>query len=173
MAGFNFTTTSGDGKFRIGQKPSVFINGAEFTLTECVTGVWKDENGNIINKDDSNSIRFKTSLSGDIDDALNINKLLNRRRIVYDADGHANILYDFEGHADLMKFIEKEIGRDEKNSALLKGSAKSVGEKVLDFYKGKTFVVKEVECFFKTIKDGVEKLELPISPVCVISIKKS
>ena len=173
MAGFNFEPTSGDGKFRIGQKPSVFINGAEFTLTECVTGVWKDENGNIINKDDSNSIRFKTSLSGDIDDALNINKLLNRRRIVYDADGHASVLYDFEGHAELTNFIEKTIGRDKDNAVLLNGTAKSVGEAVLDFYKGKTFVVKEVECFFKTIKDGVEKLELPISPVCVISIKNS
>lgn len=173
MAGFNFEPTTGEGKFRIGRKPSVFINGAEFTLTEVITGVWKDETGTIINKDDSNSIRFKTSLSQDIDDSLNIKKLLDGRRIVYDADGHASILYDFEGHADLLNFIEKEIGRDKDNAVLLNGTAKSVGEKILDFYKGKTFVVKEVEVFFKTIKDGVEKLELPISPVCVISIKKS
>lgn len=171
MAGFNFTTTSGDGKFRIGLRPSVLVNGAEFTLTECVTGIWKDDNGNIINKDDSCSIRFKTSLSDSIEDAVNINKFLNRRRVVYDENGRAKILYDFEGHADLMKFIESSIGRDEKNSALLNGSAKSVGEAVLNYFKGKTFVVEEVECFFKTVKDGVEKLEIPISPVTIIKIK--
>lgn len=172
MAGFNFEPTTGDGKFRIGRKPSIFVNGAEFTLTAVVTGIWRNDAGDPINKDDANSIRFKTSLSDDIDDTLNINKLLNRRRIVYDADGHASILFDFEGHNDLMNFLEKEIGRDEKNAVLLNGTAKSVGERVLDFYKDTVFVVKEVECFFKSIKDGVEKLELPITPVCVISTRK-
>lgn len=172
MAGFTFTTTSGDGRFRIGRKPSVLVNGAEFTLTQVVTGIWQ-EGEKILNKDGSNSIRFATSLSSDLEDAINLNKFLTRRRVVYNSSGRAQILYDCEFHNELMKFIEDKIGRDSADSTCLVGTAKEVGEKILkEFFASKTLVCEEVtDVFFKTVRDGVEKLEAPLDPVIVIKFK--
>lgn len=174
MANFNFTFSEGqDGKFKIGRKPSVLINGAEFKLTQCVTGVWKGADGAIVNKDGAVSVRFLTSLSDKLDDAINLNKLLGRRRIVYNDSGRASVLYDFEQHELLEKFLLNTIGRDADDSRFLKGTAKEIGEKILDFFKDKTFVVEEVpDIFFKEMKDGVEKLVLPFEPVLIIKIKE-
>lgn len=169
MAGFTFTQNDGSGRFRIGRKPSVFIAESTFTLTKCITGTWSGDQG-LINKDGTNTIRFLTSLSEDIDDAVNINKLTNRRRIVYDQNGRATVLYDFEQHAEFVAFLES-LGRDETDSRFLKGTAKQIGDAVLKYFEGKVFVVKEHDVFFKEIKDGVEKLVLPISPVLTLSLK--
>lgn len=173
MANYNFTFSEGqDGKFKIGRKPSVLVNGAEFTLTKCVTGVWQNADGTTANKDGAVSIRFLTSLSENLDDAINLTKLLGRRRIVYNDAGRASILYDFEQHDLLEKFLLNTIGRDADDSRFLKGTAKEIGEKILDFFKDKTFVVEEVpDVFFKETKDGIEKLVLPFEPVLTIKIK--
>lgn len=173
MAGFTFTATSGDGRFHIGRKPSILINGVEFTLTKCLTGVWQDGD-KVLNKDGSNSIRFATSLSNDPDDSINLNKFLNRRKVVYNASGRAQILYDCEFHEELARFIEDKIGRDSNDPTCLIGTAKQVGERILnEFFAGKTLVAKEVpDVFFKTIKDGVEKLEAPFDPIIVIGWKE-
>jgi hypothetical protein len=172
MAGFNFTATSGDGCFHIGRKPSVLVNGAEFTLTECVTGIWRNETGGLVNKEGSNSIRFKTSLSDDIDDAININRLLSRTKVVYNQHGEATLHHEFKQYAELRHFLESTIGRDETDSTKLKGTAKEVGNRVLsEFFNGKKLRVTELaNVFFKDSKNGVERLVAPIDPVIEISI---
>lgn len=168
MAGFTFNVTSGDGRFHIGRKQSILSDGLEFTLTESVVGIWKDGD-KVLNKDNGNSIRFKTSISDDIDDSININVFLGRRKVVYDENGRAKVLYMFEDHDKLVKFLEDKIGRDSSDSNCLNGTAKEVAEKVLkDFFGNKKLVATEQHVFFKTVKDGVEKLEAPFDPVFTI-----
>lgn len=173
MAGFTFTENNGSGRFKMSGRPSIFTDGVEFTLTEVVTGTWTNEKGELVNKDDSNSIRFKTSLSDKLDDAININKLITKRKIVWDEKGHAKILYDFEQHEELSNFLEK-FGRDPKDSRMLIGSAKEIGEKVLnEFFGGKTLIAKQVnDVFFKTIVDKKEKFEIPYDPIIILAIKQ-
>lgn len=176
MAGFTFTPTSGDGCFHIGRKQSVFTDGLEFTIKAAHTGIWKDATGQIINKDKGrcNSIRFETSVSSDPDDHLNINLFLGRRKVVYDKDGHASILWSCEFHDELRNFLETKIGRDPQSPQDLKGTAKEVADRVLnEFFNGKIIVVEvKKDIFFKTVKDGVEKLEVPFDPVIVFKFKE-
>jgi hypothetical protein len=170
MAGFTFDVTSGDGRFHIGRKQSILSDGLEFTLTECVTGIWRD-GAKVLNKDNGNSIRFKTSISDDVDDSININVFIGRRKVVYDENGRARVLYMFKDHDKFVKFLEEKIGRDSNNPNCLLGSAKEIGEKVLkEFFDTKKLVAKEEKnVFFKTIKDGVEKLEAPFDSIYTIS----
>lgn len=174
MGTFNFTPTSGDGCFHIGKKPSLFKDGIEFKLNSVVTGAWTDANGTPVYKDkDANSIRFKSSLSEELDDAININKFISYRKVVYDSNGHAKILYDFENHSELLDFLEKKIGRDPNDVTKLIGTAKEIGQKVLsEFFGNKTIVAKkQSDLFFKTVKDGVEKLEAPYDDIIVLAFK--
>lgn len=172
MAGFKFTSNGGDGKFHIGRLPSIFTDGVTFTLSKCLTGVFTDETGKVVNHEGSNSIRFTTNLSSSEDDSINLNRLLSYRKVVYDANGRASLLFDFEGHQELRSFLES-LGRDESDPSCLKGTAKEVGEAVLKYFEGKTFVVKEVkDVFFKNIQDGKETLQAPYSPVIQFSIKE-
>ena len=171
MAGFTFTATNGDGRFHIG-RVNIFHDGMEASIVKAVTGIWK-EGDKVLNREGSESIRFLTSVSNNLEDAININHLLNKRRVVYDKDGHASILYSCEFHDELIKFLVDEIGTEENNPQALKLSAKEVGEKVVnEFFKDKKIVFKEKkEVFFKTIKDGVEKLEAPYEPILTICWK--
>lgn len=172
MAGFNFNENDGSGFFKAPRQSSIFRGGVEFTITKAVTGVWTDANGDLINKDGANSIRFETSLSTNPDDLLNVNRLLGKRRVVYNDSGRARQLYDCEFHEELVKFLEEKIGRaDDKR--FYKGTAKEIaGRLVNEFFKNKTIVVEEVvDVYFKTIKDGVEKLELPYEPLVVFKFK--
>lgn len=174
MAGFTFTPTSGDGCFRIGRKQSIYLDGLEFTVKAAHTGIWKDSStGKVINKDNGNSIRFESSISSDPDDYLNINLFLGRKKVVYDKDGHASILWSCEFHDELRQFLETKIGRDLSNPQNLKGTAKEVADRVLnEFFNGKTIVVEvQKDIFFKTVKDGVEKLEVPYDDVIVFKFK--
>ena len=174
MAGFQFTLTSGDGCFHIGRKQSIYTDGLEFTVVKGHTGIWKDATGKVLNKDNGNSIRFETSVSSEADDYLNINVFLGRRKVVYDKDGHASILWSCEFHDELRKFLETKIGRDPQNPNNLKGTAKEVADRVLnEFFNGKTIVVEvQKDIFFKTVKDGVEKLEAPYDDVIVFKFKE-
>lgn len=176
MAGFTFTPTSGDGCFHIGRKQSVFTDGLEFTIKAAHTGIWKDATGQIINKDKGrcNSIRFETSVSSDPDDQLNINLFLGRRKVVYDKDGHASVLWSCEFHDELRQFLETKIGRDPQSPQDLKGTAKEVADRVLNEFFGtrKIIVEEKKDIYFKTIKDGVEKLEAPFDPVIVFKFKE-
>jgi len=167
MASYNFNPGDGSGIFRIGPKPSIFTDGAEFQIRKAVCGVWTDGDGKVINKDGGNSIRFETTLSAELDDLLNINKLLGRTTVVYNDHGTASLLHICEFDKELRKFLEEKIGRSDTDSRALKGSAKEIGDKVVaEFFAGKTIVCRqETNVFFKTVKDGVEKLEAPISPV--------
>ena len=170
MAGFKFDPTSGDGCFHI-RRQSIFSDGLEFTVTNFSVGVWKDGD-KVLNKDNGNSIRLITSLSDNIDDSLNINMFLNYRKVVYDENGRAKLLYSFENHDELLKFLEEKIGRQESDSTCLKGTAKEIAKKVVEeFFKDKTIVCQRVNCFFKTVKDGVEKLEAPYDDVFVLKFK--
>lgn len=173
MAGFNFTPTNGDGVFRIGRKSSIYTDGLEFTVKVAHTGIWKDDTGKVLNKDNGNSIRFETSVSPEPDDYLNINVFLGRRKVIYDKDGHADILWSCEFHDELRNFLETKIGRDPSNPQNLKGTAKEVADRVLnEFFNGKTIVVEvKKDIFFKTVKDGVEKLEAPYDDVIVFKWK--
>jgi hypothetical protein len=93
--------------------------------------------------------------------------------VVYDKDGHADILYSCEFREELLKFLVEKIGTEEDNPRVLKLSAKEVGDKVVnEFFKDRKIVFKEKKgVFFKTIKDGVEKLEAPFEPILVIGWK--
>lgn len=174
MAGFTFSPTSGDGCFHIGRKQSIYTDGLEFTVVKAHTGIWKDATGKVLNKDNGNSIRYETSVSSEADDYLNINVFLGRRKVVYDKDGHASILWSCEFHDELRNFLETKIGRDPQNPQNLKGSAKEVADRVLnEFFNGKTIVVEvKKDIFFKTVKDGVEKLEVPYDDVIVFKFKE-
>lgn len=173
MAGFNFTPTNGDGVFRIGRKPSIYTDGLEFTVKVAHTGIWKDDAGKDLNKENSNSIRFETSVSSDSDDFLNINVFLNRRNVVYDKNERASILWACEFHNELRQFLETKIGRDPENPRCLKGTAKEVATKVLnEFFNNRTIVAEaQKDIFFKTTKDGVSKLEPPYDDVIVFKWK--
>ena len=172
MASFSFSMNDGSGFFKAPRQSSIFRGGVEFTITKAVTGVWTDANGKVINKDGANSIRFETSLSSNQDDLLNINRLIGKRRVVYSDAGRARQLFDCEFHEELVKFLEQKIGRAD-DSRFYKGTAKEIGDRlVAEFFKGKTVMVEEVpDVYFKTIKDGVEKLELPYEPLVVFKFK--
>lgn len=174
MAGYKFTPTSGDGCFHIGKKQSIYVDGLVFTVKGVHTGIWKDDAGKVLNKDNGNSIRFETSVSADPDDYLNINVFIGRRKVVYDKDGHADTLWSCEFHEELRQFLETKIGRDPQNPQNLKGTAKEVADRVLnEFFNGKQIVVEvQKDIFFKTIKDGVEKLEAPYDDVIVFKWKE-
>lgn len=171
MAGFTFEPKNGDGRFHIG-RVNIFHDGMEASIVKAVTGVWK-EGDRIINRDGSESIRFITSVSNNLEDAININHLLNKRRVVYDKNGHADILYSCEFREELLKFLVEKIGTEEDNPRVLKLSAKEVGDKVVnEFFKDRKIVFKEKKgVFFKSIKDGVEKLEAPFEPILIIGWK--
>lgn len=171
MAGFTFEPKNGDGRFHIG-RVNIFHDRMEASIVKAVTGVWK-EGDRTINKEGSESIRFITSVSNNLEDAININHLLNKRRVVYDKDGHADILYSCEFREELLKFLVEKIGTEDDNPRVLKLSAKEVGDKVVnEFFKDRKIVFKEKKgVFFKTIKDGVEKLEAPFEPILVIGWK--
>lgn len=174
MAGFNFTPTSGDGCFHIGRKQSIYTDGLEFTVVKAHTGIWQDASGKVLNKDNGNSIRYESSISSDPDDFLNINVFLGRKKVVYDKDGHASILWSCEFHDELRNFLETKIGRDPQNPQNLKGTAKEVADRVLSEFFGtrKIIVEEKKDIYFKTIKDGVEKLEAPFDPVIVFKFKE-
>lgn len=162
MAQFTFSQTAGDGGFKF-REQSIFRDGLSFTITGAKTGVWQDETGNVVNKDGSNSIRLTTSLGEEI----NLNRFLNKKRVVYSDTGRASILYDAEFRSELLAFLETKIGRNSTNSAFLNGTAKSVADRlVAEFFAGKTIVCKKAEnVFFKTVKDGVERLEAPYDDI--------
>ena len=171
MAGYQFTPTSGDGCFHIGRKQSIYTDGLKFTIVKAHTGIWTDTStGKVLNKDNGNSIRYESSISSDPDDFLNINVFLGRKKVVYDKDGHADILWSCEFHEELRNFLETKIGRDPSNPQNLKGTAKEVADKVLnDFFGTRQLMAEEKKgVYFKTIKDGVEKLEAPFDPVIVL-----
>lgn len=172
MAGFNFVTTNGDGRFRIGRQ-SIFRDGLTFTVSSVTVGVYQDDSGKVLNNNNGNSIRFVTSISDKPEDAININRFLNKRRVVYDKDGHASILYDCAFHDELLNFLETKIGRDSEDPTSLNGTAKAVADRVFnEFFKDKTIVCKKLtDIYFKTIKDGVEKLEPPYDDVIVFEWK--
>lgn len=168
MASFNFVTTKGDGSVPI-KKKSIFRDGLTFTIKSVVVGVWQDEKGLVMNRGDRNSIRFITSLSDKPEDAIDINRFLNKRRVAYDRDGHAFILYDCAFHEELLNFLETKIGRDPEDSSSLNGNAKSVADRVLnEFFAGKTILCKKLsDVYFKTIKKGMEKLEAPYYDIII------
>ena len=171
MAGYQFTPTSGDGCFHIGRKQSIYTDGLKFTLVKAHTGIWTDTStGKVLNKDNGNSIRYESSISSDPDDFLNINVFLGRKKVIYDKDGHADILWSCEFHEELRQFLETKIGRDPQNPQNLKGSAKEVADRVLNEFFGTRQLIAEEKkgVYFKTIKDGVEKLEAPFDPVIVL-----
>lgn len=175
MAGYQFTPTSGDGCFHIGRKQSIYTDGLEFTIVKAHTGIWTDTStGKVLNKDNGNSIRYESSISSDPDDFLNINVFLGRKKVVYDKDGHADILWSCEFHEELRQFLETKIGRDPQNPQNLKGSAKEVADRVLnEFFGNRKLVAEEKKgVYFKTVKDGVEKLEAPYDPVIVLKFKE-
>lgn len=174
MAGFNFNVNNGDGRFKAPRQSSIFTDGVEFTIVKTITGVWTNDSGTVINKDDSNSIRFETSLSSNQDDLLNINRLVGKKTVVYDQNGRASILYAADFHEKLRNFLEEKVGRDESDKRFYKGTAKQIGDRVVsEFFAGKTIVCREVpNIFFKTVKDGVEKLEAPYDAVIVFSFKE-
>lgn len=171
MAGFTFTATSGDGCFHL-QKQSFLHDGLEFTIVDYKVGIWTN-NGQTVNKNNGNSIRLVTSVSNADDDLMNINFFIGKNVVLYSDTGRAQVHYYFKEHKDLLNFLETQIGRRSDDPNTLVGSAKDVAEKVVkEFFGNKTLVVKELkDVFFKTVKDGVEKLDKPYSPVFEISFK--
>lgn len=165
MAGF--IQTSGDGKVKFRETP-IFRDGMTFTITSAVTGIWQNDQGGTINKDGSNSIQFQTS----VNEPINLNRFLNRKRVVYSDKGRASILYDCEFHDELKTFIETKIGRQAGDTRFLNGTAKQVADKLLEFFKDRTIeCVEHKDVFFKEVKDGVERLEAPYSPVLTFRFK--
>ena len=172
MAGFTFTPTDGDGCFHL-RKESFLHDGLEFTIVDYKVGTWSN-NGQVVNKNNGNSIRLVTSVSDADDDLLNINFFIGKNVVLYSDTGRAQIHYYFKEHKELLKFLEEKIGRRSDDPNTLVGSAKEVAEKVVkDFFGDKKLVVKELQdVFFKTIKDGVERLDKPFSPVYEVSFKE-
>lgn len=167
MAGFTFTKTAGDGGFKF-REQSIFRDGMTFTITGSETGTWLKEDGSSANTDGSNSIRLLTSIG----EPIGLGRLLNKKNVVYNESGRASILYAAGFHDELVNFLENTIGRSSTDSRFLNGSAKEIADRIVgEFFKDKTIVCRKADVFFKTIKDGVEKLEPPYSDIIVFEFK--
>lgn len=142
----NFIQSEADANkgFRIGREQSLFASNVTFTVTGVKFGNYQ------IVKDDgkvedtkyastSQTILLTTSLGED----LPLSRLLNRRRIIYDADGHASVVESCDFKAPLRAHLEA-LGRRTDDSSMLKGSVKEVADHALRFFAGKTIVCKEV-----------------------------
>ena len=175
MASYSFTETKGEGRFKAPRQESLFRDGVRFTITKAICGTWSNAKGELINKDGSNSIRFITSLSANIEkDALNINTLIGKRYLTYNSAGRAlPPLYKAEFHQELSKFLEDNVGRDENDSRFYKSTAKEIGDLLVSkFFAGKTIICKRVEdIYFKIVKDGEEKLEYPYEDIVAFSFE--
>jgi len=172
MDSFKFTPTDGNGRFRAIGKPSLFTEGVEFTLKGIVTGTWQDPKGKLLNREGCESIRFQTSLSEDEDGQISLTKFF-QRFVAYDENRKLKVLNRSDFTAELSKFLSEQIGFDENDPTLFKGTAKTVGEKALSFFANKTIVCKPIaDIFFRNTDDkGNERFDPPYETVIQFSFK--
>lgn len=172
MDAFTFTKTDGNGRFRAIGRPSLFVEGVGFKLTGVVTGTWRDAQGKVLNKEGRESIRFQTSLSDSEDGQISLTRFF-QRFVAYDANRKLKVLNRSDFTQELSEFLSKNVGFDETDPTLFKGTAKEVGEKALTFFTDKTIVCKPVaDIFFRNTDDkGNERYDAPYEPVIQFSIK--
>ena len=131
--------------FRIGREQSLFANNVTFKVTGVKFGNYQtvaDDGTTSETKyaSTSQSILFTT----DIGEDLSLSRLLNRRRVIYDSDGHASIVESCDFKAPLRAHLES-LGRRDNDKSMLKGSVQDVANHALKFFDGKTLIVREVE----------------------------
>ena len=130
--------------FRIGREQSLFVGNVTFTVTGVKFGEYE------ITEDDgtkkptkyasiSQSILLTTSLGEDI----SLKSLLNKRRVIYDKEGHAIVVEKAGFKGALLQHME-QLGRRDDDSAMLKGTVKEVGDHALQFFQGKTIICVDV-----------------------------
>lgn len=159
----NFIESAADPNkgFRIGREQSVFVGNVTFKVTGVKFGNYQLVEDGQAPKDTkyastSQAILFTTDAGED----LPLSRLLNKRRIIYDKEGHAILVESCDFKAKLREHLET-LGRREDDSAMLKGSVKEVADKALEFFNGKTLRVIEVEGFGRDDKNRLVPLLSP------------
>ena len=154
--------------FRIGQQASLFVNGAEFQITGYKLGnytVIADDGSESQTKyaSTSQSIVFTTSLGED----LPLNRLLNKRRVIYDADGKASVIESANFKAQLRAHLES-LGRRADAHDMLVGTADDVAKHAIKFFEGKTLYCQGFDGFGK---DNRGRLQPLLSPAIQFQFK--
>lgn len=147
--------------FRIGREQSLFASNVVFTITGVKFGNYR------ITRDDgkvedtkyastSQIILFTTSLGED----LPLNRLLNKRRIIYDKDGHASVVESCDFKAQLRQHLES-LGRRDDAPDMLKGTVEEVANHALKFFKDKELICNEVPGLGRDDKNRLVPLLAP------------
>ena len=158
-----------DGKgFRLGFKPSVFVNGVTFKVTGYKLGSYEvtaDDGTKSASKyaDKAQNIIFTT----DVGEDLPLNRLLHKRKVCYDRDNKAVVVASCDFQQDLLRHLES-LGRRPNDDAMLVGSAKAVAEHALAFFKDKSIYSHEHDLL---VRDKNNKLVAPLSPIIVMSFE--
>lgn len=157
-----------DKGFRLGHKQSLFVNNVTFKVTGFKLGhynVAKDGGTPAPTQyaDKCQSIILTTDLGED----LPLNRLLHKRRVCYDNNGQAVVVPSATFQSELLGFIE-QIGRRPDDPSMIIGSAESVANKVLEFFKNKTIHCHERNYL---LRDKDNKLVAPLSPIIQFSFE--
>lgn len=158
---FNEAPADASKGFRIGHEQSLFVNNVEFTLTGYKLGTYTitaDDGTESPSKyaSTSQNIVFTTSIGED----LPLNRLLNRRRVIYDEDGKATIVESCNFKGALRKHLES-LGRRPDAPDMLVGTADDVAKHAIKFFEGKTLRVVEFNGFGRDNKNRLQPLLSP------------
>lgn len=163
MANIIFTPASADPNkgFRMGHEQSLFVNNQTFTVTGVKYGNYqqKADNGELTDTkyaSTSQAILLTTSLGED----LPLNRLLHKRRVIYDKEGKAQVVDAAAFKTELTAHLES-LGRRTDDSAMLVGTVEEVGKHALKFFEGKVLQCVEHAGFGRDDKNHLAPLLSP------------
>lgn len=167
----NFIPAEADSQkgFRIGREQSLFAGNVTFKVAGVKFGNYQIVRDDGRTEDTKYASTSQTILlTTDLGEDLPLSRLLNKRRIIYDKDGHASVVESCDFKAPLRAHLES-LGRRADDSSMLKGSVKKVADHALKFFEGKTLICNEVPGFGR---DDRNRLVPLLSPCIQFSFKE-
>lgn len=147
-------TTAG---FKIGRKPSVFVNGLRFRVTSYKIGYYS---GSAQDTSKSYSIGLLCVQDGDTtntvfnaDEVLNPNRLL-RSKPRLNAEGLLRVVDNSTFGGELSQFLVNTLGRREDDPTFVNGTPEQVGSAIVRFFDGKVVACKNIPDVFDRDRNG-------------------
>ena len=158
---FNQAPADSNKGFRMGHEQSLFVNNVTFTVTGVKYGNYQEKkaDGSLVDTKyatTSQAILLETNIGED----LPLNRLLHKRRVIYDKDGQASIVESASFKAELRQHLES-LGHRTDDPSMLVGSVEQVGQHAMKFFEGKVLQCVEHPGFGRDDKNHLVPLLSP------------